>query len=469
MQKKVSLLLTQIKKPVSPLHAIYRALGFLLMINFLVFSISFISLTNWLHQRNEEKSDRLLATRVDELYAALSDTESSQRGYIITGDDGYLKTYNQHRTDALQTLQQFKSTHSSHDFSGKLTRIATLSEKKLGEMQATLETSEDEGLSAASTLVELHLGANIMSELNGVTKQVKTQLNERLKFHDQAISSLATTTVALLPVALLASIGLAIFTYRLFQQQLAANRELAKLSRSKDEFIALASHQLRTPATAVRQYISMVLDGMAGQLTKPQAAFLVKANVSNDRQLAIIDDILKITKLDLDAIAFKPEPHDLNSLAQGAVHDCKNEVKQAGHTISFRGLSKPALAKIDEGLVRSVLDNLLSNAIKYSPEGGKISVSVKRIEDTYRIVVKDTGVGIAEDDVPRLFKKILPCSEHSLRQRWRNRPRSLLVQSYHRAEWRHDHRRLRASRGERLCHHFSSLPISRRFRRSGKF
>lgn len=405
MQKKATHLLKQINNPVSPLHAIYRALGFLLLINFLVFSISFVALNNLLHQRNEEKADRLLATRVDELYAALSDTESSQRGYIITGDRGYLKTYQDHRIDALRTLQEFKSTTTKYHFDDNLSRISSLSEKKLGEMQSTLETRENEGLSAASNLVEIHLGANIMSEINDTTKQVKSTLTERLKAYDQAILNLATTTVALLPVALLASVGLAIFTYRLFQQQVAANRELTGLSRSKDEFIALASHQLRTPATAVRQYISMVLDGMAGPITKPQSNFLSKANISNNRQLAIIDDILRITKLDLDAISFKPEPHNLNTLAHGAVSDCKNEVEQAGHTISFRRLSKPAFANIDEGLVRSVIDNLLSNAIKYSPEGGKISVSINETDEHYHIKVKDTGVGIAEKDLPHLFQK----------------------------------------------------------------
>lgn len=397
--------LGQIKNPQTPLHAIYRALGFLLLVNFLVFGVSFISLNSWLDQRTEEKADRLLLTRLDRLYMTLSDAESAQRGFIITGSEGYLKTYNDRRADTLIAIKEFNSTTNTHENAAKLDKISRLAEKKIGEMQTTLETRETNGLPAASTLVSMHLGANIMAEINTTTRDVKSQLNERLHAYDVSITVLGTSTIALLPVAMLASIGLAIFVYRLFRQQIITNRELANLSRSKDEFIALASHQLRTPATAVRQYVSMVVDGLAGPITAQQEAFLTKANLSNDRQLTIIDDILKITKLDLDAIALRPKPTDLNQLVHNAVNDFKAEVKNAGHTISFRGRSKPTIASIDESLMRGVIDNLISNAIKYSPEGSKISVRVKKLDDRYMIRVKDNGVGIAEKDLVHLFQK----------------------------------------------------------------
>lgn len=181
--------------------------------------------------------------------------------------------------------------------------------------------------------------------------------------------------------------------------------ELVEVNKSKDEFIALASHQLRTPATAVKQYISMVLHGFSGDITDPQKDFLEKAYLSNERQMKIINDILEITKLDLKTISMSPSMADLNRIAKHAVKDIASKAKETKHVISFEPSNTPVKTLVDISYIRTVIDNLLENAIKYSHDGTPIVVSVSKDAKNAYIKVNDQGVGIAKSDLGYLFKK----------------------------------------------------------------
>jgi signal transduction histidine kinase len=102
------------------------------------------------------------------------------------------------------------------------------------------------------------------------------------------------------------------------------NEELISLSQSKDEFIAITSHQLRTPATGVKQYLGLLLEGYADPLSPNQKVFVEKAYENNERQLHIVDDILKIAQLDLDKIKLNPEIYDLKILIQAAIESLQS-------------------------------------------------------------------------------------------------------------------------------------------------
>ncbi|HEV8492855.1 MAG TPA: PAS domain-containing protein, partial [Candidatus Angelobacter sp.] len=117
---------------------------------------------------------------------------------------------------------------------------------------------------------------------------------------------------------------------RILQQR---NEELEGLSRSKDEFVALASHQLRTPATAVKQYVGMLLQGYVGTITDEQADVLQKAFDSNERQLQIIHQILNAARVDTGRLVMAPVPLDLKSLITGLTADIRSTIEQRQHTL----------------------------------------------------------------------------------------------------------------------------------------
>jgi two-component system sensor histidine kinase VicK len=177
------------------------------------------------------------------------------------------------------------------------------------------------------------------------------------------------------------------------------------LENAKNEFIALASHQLRTPATGVKQYIGMLLEGYAGKLTQAQEQFLNTANESNDRQLRIIDDLLKVAALQSGTIVANKQKTDLVALTKSVIAEQATKFKSSRQQLLFEHESPKLHAEVDNALFRMVLENLIDNAHKYTYEGKKILVKIRNRANKIEITVKDEGTGINEADIDKLFQK----------------------------------------------------------------
>lgn len=177
------------------------------------------------------------------------------------------------------------------------------------------------------------------------------------------------------------------------------------LERAKDEFVAIASHQLRTPATAVKQYVGLLLEGYSDPLTDNQRLFLERAYESNERQLHIVQEILKITQLDLEKVILKPEVTDIRQIARQAVDSVKSNFEAKSQIVIIKEPAEPLTAKVDAEQLRVAIENLLENASNYTWPGKSITVITRHLKDRIRIVVKDQGVGIDYADFPKLFQK----------------------------------------------------------------
>lgn len=173
---------------------------------------------------------------------------------------------------------------------------------------------------------------------------------------------------------------------------------------AKDELLSLASHQLRTPATGVKQYMGMVLQGFAGEITAQQKDFLQKAYDSNDRQLHIINDILHLAKLDAGRIVLSKTTFDMSELVQSVLEEQTQAAREAEVAITPK-MPRHLQVYADSHMMRMVVENLISNGIKYTNPEGKVNVTLKNNRDAYELVVKDTGVGIADADFDKLFKQ----------------------------------------------------------------
>ena len=183
------------------------------------------------------------------------------------------------------------------------------------------------------------------------------------------------------------------------------NEELQALSRSKDEFVALASHQLRTPATAVKQYLGMVLQGYAGDISTLQRDMLNKAFESNERQLQIINQILNAARADTGKLIITPAPFDVVAMVRGVAEELRSQLRDHDHKLIVHLPTKPRTINGDSGYLRMAVENLISNADKYTPEGGTITVAVRERWGKMLIAIRDTGVGIAPEDIDKLFTK----------------------------------------------------------------
>lgn len=181
----------------------------------------------------------------------------------------------------------------------------------------------------------------------------------------------------------------------------AANERLQELDRLKSMFIATMSHELRTPLNAIIGFTGMLLQGMSGELTPQQSSDLGRVSRAARHLLALISDIIDISKIEAGHVTASPEDFRLQDVAQEAIDIIKPDMDAKGLTLGLEVLAWPEM-HADRKRVFQCLLNLLSNAVKYS-EGGTITLFVQESNDHVHIAVTDMGIGIAPEDMSRLF------------------------------------------------------------------
>ncbi|MBA3758113.1 PAS domain S-box protein [Candidatus Saccharibacteria bacterium] len=183
--------------------------------------------------------------------------------------------------------------------------------------------------------------------------------------------------------------------------------ELVTLNNAKDEFISLASHQLRTPATGVKQFIGMLLENYFGELTEDQRTMLDYAYESNERQLEVINDLLKVAQVDAGKVVLAKEKHDISDMLEDIMQEQRAQFAKRKQRVVLDRPTEAIFAPVDVRRMRMVVENLIDNASKYTPEGKRITVSINQTKsgEFVTIKVKDEGVGIAEEDISKLFQK----------------------------------------------------------------
>jgi signal transduction histidine kinase len=181
--------------------------------------------------------------------------------------------------------------------------------------------------------------------------------------------------------------------------------ELQRLSNDKDEFIALASHQLRTPATVVKQYMAMLTQGYAGHLSEEQMDMIAIVYKSNERQLEIIEDLLRVARVDDGNVRLEKTSYDIVKQLELAMTKQAILFKTRKQTVSLHKSQQTIIVCMDQDLILMVLDNLLDNAGKYSKPGSQITIRVDQNNSHALISIQDTGVGIRAKDQQKLFKR----------------------------------------------------------------
>jgi PAS domain S-box-containing protein len=181
--------------------------------------------------------------------------------------------------------------------------------------------------------------------------------------------------------------------------------QLLALNQAKDEFISLASHQLRTPATGVKQYLSMLLQGFAGELTGDQRLFLQTAYESNERQINIVNDLLQVARIDAGKVRLHPRQTDIARLVKNVVNEHLSQFQSRKQEVVVRIKTPKMKAKVDDDRIHMVLDNIIDNASKYTPDGKTITVTAEIVDGLLKISVTDQGVGIGREDRAKIFQK----------------------------------------------------------------
>ncbi len=190
-------------------------------------------------------------------------------------------------------------------------------------------------------------------------------------------------------------------TARLIKQR----AQLMELNKAKDEFISLASHQLRTPATSVKQYINMILDGYGGKVSPKVKKLLQTANASNERQLSVINDLLQVAQVDAGKVVLRKEPVNIDDLLASIIRDDTSTFNDRGQKAKYVHRRRKVTVSADPTKLRMAIENVIDNASKYSPPDTTVTVRLTAISGKVRISIKDEGVGIPKADLKKIFDK----------------------------------------------------------------
>jgi len=183
-----------------------------------------------------------------------------------------------------------------------------------------------------------------------------------------------------------------------------ATEEKAKEAmRMKSEFISVVSHELRTPLTAIKEGISIVADGVTGEVNKDQQEFLDVAKRNVDRLSRLINDVLDFQKLDAEHISFELSIQNLNDIVGEVVATMSKVAEKEGVSLSENITRDLPLIKMDKDRITQVLTNLVNNAIKYAP-GKPVVIKTSKQANTVTVSVVDHGEGIKEEDLDKLFQ-----------------------------------------------------------------
>lgn len=181
-------------------------------------------------------------------------------------------------------------------------------------------------------------------------------------------------------------------------------KELEKVLKIKSDFISTVSHELRTPLAAIKESISIVLDGVTGNITNGQSEFLNMAKRNVDRLGRLINDILDFQKLESGKMVFNIQKNDINEIVKEVGNTMATLANQKNLQFTLELEENLPKLSFDKDKIIQVLTNLVSNAIKFTNEGG-ITIKTDSKNSGVYVSVSDTGMGIKEDDLPKLFRE----------------------------------------------------------------
>jgi PAS domain S-box-containing protein len=191
---------------------------------------------------------------------------------------------------------------------------------------------------------------------------------------------------------------------------------LKELDKMKSEFIAMVTHELRAPIAAVEQQLTVILNKMAGEITEKQEQLLQRAKERTKGLLNLIKDLLDLSKIEAGKMVQYKEPLALQEVIQRVVDLMRVEAENKKLDLEFSSSSKIPLIHADRNSMEGIFMNLISNAIKYTPEGGKVWVTLSEEGGFVKATVSDTGIGLKKEDIPRIFDKFYRVKTTETRQ-----------------------------------------------------
>jgi signal transduction histidine kinase len=183
------------------------------------------------------------------------------------------------------------------------------------------------------------------------------------------------------------------------------NEKLEYVDKLKDEFVSLASHELRTPMTAIKSYTWLIINNKAGPLEEKAKEYLNRIYASTERLLRLVNEMLNISRIESGRVRLQKERIDVKQFIEDIEKEFKPKAEELGLTWSVEMSPSLPHITVDQEKIRQVFENLIDNAFKYTPRDGAVRIRALASDEHVEFSVTDTGKGIHPEDIPKLFSK----------------------------------------------------------------
>lgn len=206
-------------------------------------------------------------------------------------------------------------------------------------------------------------------------------------------------------IAALIALLISLITFIIGYAVVKSFDEMAEISQMKSEFVSIASHQLRTPLSAIRWTIDLILSGKLGPQTEEQKNILINLQESNERMINLVNNLLDINRIESGRIILKVEPVSIVEITKKTITELSNFALANNIGLEFENNAEIPFIQGDPERLKIVIQNLIDNAIKFSRSGGQAKIKITKDKKNVMMTVTDQGIGISKTEQSRMFQK----------------------------------------------------------------
>lgn len=368
-----------------------------------IFFDGFLSYYNLANLNNDQEWVSHTHEVISELEAVSADVrvaESAQRGFLLTGDNTYLSSYYLAPSAITRHIKHLKDLTKNDALQKKqLTTLDSLVKKRIDALQKGIDLYNERGFEVAQQYLLKGEGNDIIREIATIIAGLESNERSFLRFSAQKSQTSIRTTYASITFAMVLDLILIVVAFILVRRELAHRYQQ---DLRKNEFISIASHELRTPITSMGVFAHVLEKRLETTHDAKAKNYIQKIRDQIAKQANLINDLLDISKIQSGHIEFHKEVFDMNKLVRETVEVVQTTTNT--HKIVIKGRAKQKVYA-DRERVAQVITNFLSNAIKYSPSAKKVIISVEDFHKSIRVNVQDFGIGIALKDQRKIFNR----------------------------------------------------------------
>ena len=274
---------------------IFIALGAIILVVLLGTIATVLAISQLMSVRQAAQAHNVAREHLDDISIALARAESSQRSFILTGNPAHLEDYLTINRNLPGQLGQLEGETKTQPYADEVAKLRPLVLERWASLERGISVRQTGGFEAAQAEVQEGRGPAIVKRIDTLMASIADERSQLLERDRSNVALLANLSRDISLAGLVVILILAFVTYHLYIKAVQSERDL---DRAKDEFVSLASHQLRTPATGIKSILSMLVAEDFGPLNERQTYFMGRALESNTRELKIIEELLNVAKAD---------------------------------------------------------------------------------------------------------------------------------------------------------------------------